>query len=57
MCTVQFMASAATRARYWARSFAGWHKFSRIEPNDAHTSMTRLQERGWINEIVTQVCS
>ena len=49
------MASAATRARYWARSFAGWHKFSKIEPNAAHESMTRLQQRGWINDIVTQV--
>ena len=51
----QFMASAQTRARYWARSFAGWHDFSRIEPNAAHESLARLQQRGWVNGIITQV--
>jgi len=52
---LQFMGSPRTRARYWARSFAGWHTFSSIQPNDAHISMARLQQRGWIDNVVTQV--
>ena len=52
---VQFMASPQTRARYWARSFAGWHEFSRIQPNRAHDSLARLQSLGWIDSLITQV--
>lgn len=48
------MASPQTRARYWARSFAGWHDFSRIKPNSAHESLARLQQRGWVDGIITQ---
>ena len=55
VCLAQFMASPQTRARYWARSFAGWHDFSRIQPNAAHESLARLQQRGWVNGIITQV--
>lgn len=49
------MGSPRTRARYWARSFAGWHDFSRIQPNAAHESLSRLQQRGWIDSVITQV--
>lgn len=42
----QFMASDENRARYWARSFAGWHKFSGVQPNAAHESIARLQHSG-----------
>ena len=28
-----FMAEAAVRRRYWARSLLGWRRFSRAEPN------------------------
>lgn len=51
------MGSARTRARYWARSFAGWHTFSSIQPNDAHISLARLQQRGWIDHLITQVAT
>lgn len=42
----QFMASDANRARYWARSFAGWYKFSSVRPNAAHEGIARLQHSG-----------
>eukprot|EP00884_Botryococcus_braunii_P023005 jgi/Botrbrau1/9389/Bobra.0252s0014.1 len=50
----QFMASPAQRARYWARSFAGWHEFADVAPNAAHDSLARLQRRGWVTHIITQ---
>ena len=43
---MQFMASPENRARYWARSFAGWHKFSSVRPNAAHEGIARLQHAG-----------
>lgn len=51
---LQFMASATARKRYWARSFAGWHEFSAVLPNDAHESLTRLQSRGFVHALITQ---
>ena len=50
----QFMASAESRARYWARSFAGFAEFSRVPPNAAHESLARLQQRGWVSALLTQ---
>jgi hypothetical protein len=43
---LQFMASEANRSRYWARSFAGWSRFSSVQPNAAHENIARLQHRG-----------
>lgn len=51
----QFMASESNRQRYWARSFAGWDRFSQAEPNAAHQSIAKLQKRGWFTSpIITQ---
>ena len=50
----QFMASPANRERYWARSFAGWPRFSTVQPNAAHDSIARLQHRGWARALITQ---
>ncbi|BDA47732.1 NAD-dependent protein deacetylase [Coccomyxa sp. Obi] len=50
----QFMASEAARRRYWARSFAGWHEFSGVQPNAAHEALARLQGRGWLSHLITQ---
>lgn len=54
MVHMQFMGSEAARKRYWARSFAGWHEFSRVAPNAAHEGIARLQSRGWLHALVTQ---
>ena len=50
----QFMASEENRSRYWARSFAGWKKFSTMDPNDAHIAIAQLQRNGYIETIITQ---
>ena len=51
---LQFMASPENRSRYWARSFAGWYKFSRVQPNAAHDGIARLQRTGWAKAVITQ---
>lgn len=50
----KFMAKSANRSRYWARNFAGWGEFSSKEPNAAHDGLARLQQRGWVDCIITQ---
>jgi hypothetical protein len=49
-----FLASPQNRSRYWARSFAGWGRFSQVQPNAAHAAIARLQRVGWVEEVVTQ---
>ena len=49
-----FMSSAAVRQRYWARSFAGWHRFRRAGPNEAHAALARLEQQGRLKLLVTQ---
>ena len=51
---MQFMASAKARARYWARSFAGWHEFSSVQANATHEALAQLQQRGWLGQLLTQ---
>ncbi|GFR43928.1 hypothetical protein Agub_g5065 [Astrephomene gubernaculifera] len=50
----QFLASPANRARYWARSFYGWPRFSATQPNAAHLALAELEQRGWVSGLVTQ---
>ena len=53
--SMQFMASPENRARYFARSFAGWAEFSRSAPGPVHCGLTRLQQQGYLaGGIVTQ---
>ncbi len=49
-----FISEAKSRQRYWARSFAGWPPVRDASPNDAHHSLTRLEDRGLISLLVTQ---
>ena len=49
-----FVADAATRARYWARSLIGWRRFGSARPNAAHTALARLENEGCIEALVTQ---
>lgn len=49
-----FLASAATRRRYWARSFAGWQRVSRARPNAAHIALAQFERQGRINQLITQ---
>jgi NAD-dependent SIR2 family protein deacetylase len=49
-----FMRDHATRQRYWARSLAGWGRFSQAGPNAAHTSLAHLERLGRVELLVTQ---
>ena len=51
---MQFMATEERRARYWARSFAGWHEFAAVQPNRAHYALAEMQRMGWAESIITQ---
>lgn len=49
-----FMISAATRKRYWARAMLGWQGVRRAEPNAAHQALALLQEHQYIRGLITQ---
>jgi len=49
-----FVASAAVRRRYWARSLHGWPRMAGARPNRAHTALARLQADGRIKHLLTQ---
>jgi len=49
-----FVASEATRRRYWARSMAGFQKMSTVKPNPTHQVLARLEAAGRIGHIITQ---
>jgi len=52
---MEFLKSAATRQRYWARNFVGWHKFSQCQPNQIHFFLRDLEvQHKKISVIVTQ---
>lgn len=50
----EFVGSGAARRRYWARSFIGWDRFSRAEPNAAHRALAVLQAHGHTGPVITQ---
>lgn len=49
-----FVHSAATRRRYWARSFTGWPMFVAAQPNAAHIALAHLEQLGRVAQVVTQ---
>lgn len=49
-----FVQHAATRQRYWARSFAGWPTISRAQPSLAHRVIAALEQRGVVSHVITQ---
>lgn len=49
-----FMRSKAARRRYWARSYTGWQRFSRAQPNPAHHALARLERAGKMDTLITQ---
>ncbi len=50
----EFVRSPEARARYWARSSAGWTRFQGARPNPAHRALAALEERGEIPGIISQ---
>ena len=49
-----FVASSATRRRYWARSLVGWPWFQQARPNVNHRALAVLEAAGWVRQLVTQ---
>lgn len=49
-----FLASAAVRRRYWARSFLGWPVIGQARPGAGHRALATLEARGLIALTVTQ---
>ncbi|XP_013189621.2 NAD-dependent protein deacylase Sirt4 [Amyelois transitella] len=50
----EFVKYPKARQRYWARNFVGWPRFSSIQPNATHFSITKMQKAGKVTAIVTQ---
>jgi len=49
-----FVRSATTRQRYWARSTVGWRRMHRAEPNPAHHALADLERAGHVSGLITQ---
>jgi NAD-dependent SIR2 family protein deacetylase len=49
-----FVGSEALRRRYWARSFVGFERVQRAQPNEAHHALARLEGLGRAHLLVTQ---
>ncbi|WPP01811.1 NAD-dependent protein deacetylase [Pseudomonas sp. HR96] len=49
-----FVKSAATRKRYWARAMVGWQAVCKAQPNAAHRALAGLQNRGLVSAVITQ---
>lgn len=49
-----FLRSAKTRRRYWARSLLGWPAVAAAQPNAAHRALAELEARGYIELLITQ---
>ncbi|XP_057972470.1 NAD-dependent protein deacylase SRT2 [Malania oleifera] len=50
----EFLRSSRARRRYWARSYAGWRRFTAAQPGAAHMALASLERVGRINFMVTQ---
>jgi NAD-dependent SIR2 family protein deacetylase len=49
-----FVGSEALRRRYWARSFVGFERVHRAQPNTAHRALAQLEQLGRARLLVTQ---
>ncbi|XP_072950608.1 NAD-dependent protein deacylase SRT2-like isoform X2 [Typha angustifolia] len=50
----EFVRSSRSRRRYWARSYAGWRRFTAAQPSTAHYALASLEKVGRVNLMVTQ---
>ncbi|KAG5274616.1 hypothetical protein AALO_G00138270 [Alosa alosa] len=51
---VEFLRSAKSRQRYWARNYMGWPQFSSHKPNSAHLALRDWEAQGKVHWLVTQ---
>lgn len=54
MLYADFVASAAARRRYWARSLVGFPRVAAARPNPAHAALAELEARGRLSLLATQ---
>ncbi|KAL7255323.1 hypothetical protein ACSBR1_009468 [Camellia fascicularis] len=50
----EFLRSTRARRRYWARSYAGWRRFTAAQPGPAHIGLSSLEKASRINFMITQ---
>jgi NAD-dependent SIR2 family protein deacetylase len=50
----EFMGSASNQARYWARSYVGWHRIASAHPNPGHAALSDAERDGKLFHIITQ---
>ena len=50
----EFRYDDAARQRYWARSYVGWRRMRRSEPNRAHYALAELEQLGAVSGVITQ---
>ena len=50
----EFVNDEGKRRRYWAQSFAGWHRISNAKPNAAHHAIAELEQGGYVSCVITQ---
>ncbi|XP_051127083.1 NAD-dependent protein deacylase SRT2 isoform X2 [Andrographis paniculata] len=50
----EFLRSNHARRRYWARSYAGWRRFTAAQPGPAHVALASLEKTGLISYMMTQ---
>ncbi|KAL5993117.1 NAD-dependent protein deacetylase srt2 [Asimina triloba] len=51
---IEFVRSKHARRRYWARSYAGWRRFTAAQPGPTHAALASLEKVGCIDFMVTQ---
>lgn len=49
-----FLQSAQSRQRYWARSMVGWPRMALASPNKGHMALAELERAGLITQLITQ---
>lgn len=50
----EFLRSHRARRRYWARSYAGWRRFTASQPGSGHIALACLEKAGHIKFMITQ---
>ncbi len=50
----EFIGSAASRRRYWARNHIGWSHLRHADPNAGHAAVALMERRGLLTGLITQ---
>lgn len=54
MTVAKFRATEQSRRYYWARSYAGWQRFTAARPATTHVALARLSRMGLVDHTITQ---